>query len=143
MFTAFRRCFSTTTRVSSNTIIYRGAHVDGDLTRRGNPIKRLFKPYQTYEPAELNQQNTEFYQKARAKEPKDDIFAVLKINPLDVYKNVRLLSHFVTEMGHIKPRTETGLGIVNQKRLAKAIKRAQALGLMPYTYKMQGQNQMY
>ncbi|ORY53093.1 ribosomal protein S18 [Rhizoclosmatium globosum] len=89
------------------------------------PPKRLFKPYQTYDPTELNQQNAAFYQKAKAKEPKVDIF-----------ENVRLLSHFVTEMGHIKPRTETGLGIVNQKRLSKAIKRAQAMGLMPYTYKL-------
>ncbi|KAJ3298990.1 hypothetical protein HDU79_003316 [Rhizoclosmatium sp. JEL0117] len=136
MFSVIRRCLSTTPRASS-TNFYRGANIDGDILARGSmPPKRLFKPYQTYDPTELNQQNAAFYQKAKAKEPKVDIFEVLKMNPLDMYKNVRLLSHFVTEMGHIKPRTETGLGIVNQKRLSKAIKRAQAMGLMPYTYKL-------
>ncbi|KAJ3074418.1 hypothetical protein HDU98_011295 [Podochytrium sp. JEL0797] len=143
MISAFRRCFSTTPRASYSANIYRGANMDGDIAVKGNqPPKRLFKPYQTYVPSELNQQNAAFYQKAKAKEPKVDVFAVLNINPLDMYKNVRLLSHFVTEMGHIKPRTETGLGIVNQKRLSKAIKRAQAMGLMPYIYKMTWPNQM-
>ncbi|KAI8618913.1 ribosomal protein S18 [Chytriomyces sp. MP71] len=137
-FPLLRRSLSSTSRAASApNNPYLGANIDSDLQARGGTaVRRLFKPYQTYEPEELNQKNAVFYQKLKAKEPKVDIFAILNINPLDFYKNTRLLSHFVTEMGHIKPRTETGLGIVNQKRLAKAIKRAQAMGLMPYTYKL-------
>jgi ribosomal protein S18 len=47
----------------------------------------------------------------------------------------RILSQFVTEMGMIKPRSETGLNRVNQRKVARAIKRARCMGLMPYTYK--------
>ncbi|KAJ3110865.1 hypothetical protein HK100_002880 [Physocladia obscura] len=112
--------------------VYSGANIDSDFQVLGNlPVKRLFKPYQTYEPAELNQKTAEFRFKVQEKEPKIDIFAALNVNPLDLYKNVKLLSHFVTDMGHIKPRTQTGLGIVNQKRISKAIKRAQAIGKGP------------
>jgi hypothetical protein len=34
------------------------------------------------------------------------------------------------------PRKMTGLRHKNQKKLSKAIKRCQAMGLMPYTYKI-------
>ncbi|KAJ3414575.1 hypothetical protein HDV05_006314 [Chytridiales sp. JEL 0842] len=87
-----------------------------------------------YEPLDLNQQNFEKFLKAKESEPKVDIFKVLGMNPLDHYKNVKLLSHFVTRMGHIKPRYETGLSLESQRKLTKAIKRAQNMGLMPVTY---------
>lgn len=45
------------------------------------------------------------------------------------------MSEYVTDMGRIKPRTQTGLRLVNQRRIAKAIRRAIALGLMPSAYK--------
>ncbi|KAI9342878.1 mitochondrial 37S ribosomal protein RSM18 [Obelidium mucronatum] len=134
MFGRLQRYFSSSSRLCSTK--YNGARVDSDISTQRGLTRRLFKPHETYEPKDLNQQNAEFYLKAKLNAPKDDVFKILKINPLDMYKNVKLLSHFVTEMGHIKPRTETGLGIVNQKRLGKAIKRAQAMGLMPYTHKM-------
>lgn len=45
------------------------------------------------------------------------------------------MTDFVTETGRIKPRKETGLRPVNQRKIAKAIRRAIALGLMPSAYK--------
>lgn len=42
----------------------------------------------------------------------------------------------VTELGMIKSRKLTGLQGKNQRRMSKAIKRCQAMGLMPYTYRM-------
>ena len=45
------------------------------------------------------------------------------------------MADFVTEMGRIRPRTETGLRAVNQRKMAKAVKRAVALGLMPSVHK--------
>ena len=38
---------------------------------------------------------------------------------------------FTTAMGRIKHRNETGLRPVNQRRIAKAIRRAVGMGLMP------------
>jgi len=46
-----------------------------------------------------------------------------------------MLSEYVTEMGRIKHSSETGLRPVNQRRMAKAIRRAIALGFMPPTHK--------
>lgn len=54
------------------------------------------------------------------------------INPLNEYLNPELLSHFVTNMGKIMGRSQTQLTWKNQRRLGKAIRRARAMGLMPY-----------
>lgn len=47
------------------------------------------------------------------------------------YKDPRLLSRFMSERGRILPRRMTGLTANNQRRIAKAVKRAQQLGLLP------------
>jgi small subunit ribosomal protein S18 len=41
------------------------------------------------------------------------------------------MSEYMTHMGRIKHSRETGLRAVNQRKLAKAIRRAVAIGLMP------------
>ena len=48
------------------------------------------------------------------------------------YRDVATLSRFVSERGRILSRRLTGLTAYNQRKVAKAIKRAQNLGLMPY-----------
>lgn len=54
------------------------------------------------------------------------------INPLNEYLNPALLSHFVSNMGKIMSRSQTQLTWKNQRRLGKAVRRARAMGLMPY-----------
>jgi small subunit ribosomal protein S18 len=49
------------------------------------------------------------------------------------YKDVAMLSKFVSERGRILSRRLTGLTAYNQRKVSKAIKRAQSLGLMAYT----------
>ncbi|MBX7143139.1 MAG: 30S ribosomal protein S18 [Oligoflexia bacterium] len=49
------------------------------------------------------------------------------------YKDVIMLSRFVSERGKILSRRLTGLSAYNQRKLSKAIKRAQNLGLMPFS----------
>lgn len=49
------------------------------------------------------------------------------------YKDVTMLSKFVSERGRILSRRLTGLTAYNQRKVSKAIKRAQSLGLMAYT----------
>jgi small subunit ribosomal protein S18 len=41
------------------------------------------------------------------------------------------MSEYMTQMGRIKHSKETGLRAVNQRKIAKAIRRAVAVGLMP------------
>ena len=49
------------------------------------------------------------------------------------YKDVAILSKFVSERGRILSRRLTGLSAYNQRRIAKAIKRAQNAGLMGFS----------
>ena len=48
------------------------------------------------------------------------------------FKDVRLLSRFVTERGRILPRKITGLNSKQQKVVARAIKRARQMSLLPF-----------
>ena len=52
------------------------------------------------------------------------------------YKDVKMLSRFVSEKGKITPSRITNVSNKKQKELAKAIKRARFLALMSYTQKI-------
>ena len=56
-------------------------------------------------------------------------------SPLIDYKDIRLLSRYITEKGKIIPSRITGVSKKKQKELSKAIKRARFLSLMSYTNK--------
>jgi small subunit ribosomal protein S18 len=51
------------------------------------------------------------------------------------YKDVKLLQRFTSERGKIVPSRITAVSAKKQRELAKAIKRARFLGLMPYLLK--------
>jgi len=60
-----------------------------------------------------------------------------KVSPIKVgesidYKDVELLSNFLTEQGKILPKRLTGLTNKQQNRVTKAIKRARMLSLLPF-----------
>jgi small subunit ribosomal protein S18 len=59
-------------------------------------------------------------------------FLAEKIDYID-YKDVRLLSQFVSERGKILPRRVTGTSARYQRALIRAIKRAQNAALLPYS----------
>ena len=46
-----------------------------------------------------------------------------------------MMSEYMSEMGRIKHSRETGLRPVNQRKIAKAIRRAIGLGLMPSVHR--------
>ncbi len=58
-----------------------------------------------------------------------------KDSPTIDYKDVRLLQGFVSERGKIVPSRITAVSTKKQRELAKAIKRARHLGLLPYIVK--------
>ncbi|MDG1376215.1 MAG: 30S ribosomal protein S18 [Yoonia sp.] len=51
------------------------------------------------------------------------------------YKDTRLLQRYVSERGKIVPARITAVGAKNQRALARAIKRARFLALLPYAVK--------
>ncbi|EIM88483.1 uncharacterized protein STEHIDRAFT_54870, partial [Stereum hirsutum FP-91666 SS1] len=65
-----------------------------------------------------------------------DVFHQLDIDPLYEAMNPTLLSAFVTEMGKVRKRAQTNLTWRSQRRVAKAIKRAKLMGIMPMFHRM-------
>ena len=55
--------------------------------------------------------------------------------PVIDYKDVRLLQRYVSERGKIVPSRITAVSAKKQRELARAIKRARFLGLLPYVLK--------
>ena len=51
------------------------------------------------------------------------------------YKDVRTLQRYVSERGKIVPSRITAVSAKKQRELARAIKRARALALLPYVVK--------
>ena len=51
------------------------------------------------------------------------------------YKDVKLMQRFISERGKIVPSRITAVSAKKQRELAKAIKRARFLGLIPYVIK--------
>jgi len=49
------------------------------------------------------------------------------------YKDPGILRRFITPFGAILPRGKTGLSAKEQKNLARAIKRARHLAMLPFT----------
>ena len=58
-----------------------------------------------------------------------------KNSPKIDYKDVRLISRYISEKGKITPSRVTNVSNNKQKELARAIKRARFLSLMSYTKK--------
>jgi len=62
---------------------------------------------------------------------KEDYFTTSKTVPN--YKEVDTLRRFITDRAKIRPRRQTGLTAKHQRQLAREIKRARYLALLPFT----------
>ena len=65
---------------------------------------------------------------------KVDPFAGANAPKID-YKDVKLLQRYISERGKIVPSRITAVSQKNQRELARAIKRARFLALLPYVVK--------
>lgn len=70
------------------------------------------------------------FKKQRSKK-KVCYFTKNKIDNID-YKDVELLTKFITPSGKIAPRRTTGTCAKYQRKLQEAIKRARIVALLPY-----------
>ncbi|UNX54944.1 30S ribosomal protein S18 [Georgenia sp. TF02-10] len=55
-----------------------------------------------------------------------------KIDNID-YKDTALLRKFVSDRGKIRARRVTGVSVQEQRRIAKAVKNAREMALLPYS----------
>ncbi len=62
-------------------------------------------------------------------------FCVDKVDDIN-YKDIKLISSFISERGKITPRRISGVCTPHQKRLAEAIKQARSIALLPFAAKM-------
>jgi small subunit ribosomal protein S18 len=58
--------------------------------------------------------------------------SLIGINQKIDYKDIDLLKLFITEQGKILPRRATGVTVQQQRQIAKAVKRARGLSLLPF-----------
>jgi len=72
--------------------------------------------------------------KSAEKKDKNCQFCVNNIKEID-YKDTQTLRRFVSSYGKIAPRKRSGICIWHQRKLAKAIKNARVMGLMPFVVK--------
>ncbi|PSR97628.1 ribosomal protein S18 [Coniella lustricola] len=106
------------------------------FTERGEFVRqatRTWKEGDVYAPKDLS--SGEMKKWKQPKKPTKDILDMVGINPLDHYKNFGMISEYMTNMGRIKHSSETGLRPVNQRKMAKAIRRAIGMGIHPSTHK--------
>ncbi|KAF4551344.1 Ribosomal protein S18-like protein [Elsinoe fawcettii] len=90
-----------------------------DLARN---MTRFWKEGDVYAPHDLSGAEMSKWKLTRAKgKQARDVCDNLRLNPLDHYKNFSMMSEYITDMGRIKGRAETGLRPINQRRMAKAI----------------------
>lgn len=107
-----------------------------DRTDMERQMGRSFREGDVYAPHDLSPQEMAKWKKSKpVGKQSRDICDMLGINPLDHYKNFSIMSEYITEMGRIKGRSETGLRPINQRRMAKAIRRAVGCGLMPSVHR--------
>ncbi|KAF2819841.1 ribosomal protein S18 [Ophiobolus disseminans] len=97
-------------------------------------IYRKWQPGDVYSPIDLSGAEQKKWKTGR-KKPQSDAFDVLGINPVLEYKNFTIMSEYMTETGRIKHSKDTGLRPKNQRKIAKAIRRAIGLGLMPSVHR--------
>ncbi|KAI8633794.1 ribosomal protein S18 [Xylariaceae sp. FL1651] len=64
-----------------------------------------------------------------------DVVDLLGLRPLDMYWNFSVISEFVTPHGRIRRAVDTGLSPVNQRKMAKAVRRSIGLGLHPSVHR--------
>ncbi|KAJ6789069.1 hypothetical protein PWT90_00371 [Aphanocladium album] len=92
-------------------------------------MPRRWVPGDVYSPHDLSPVEMAKWRSRNRREV--DVVDILGLRPLDMYKNFSLIQEFTTSSGQIKHSKETGLRPVNQRKVAKMIRRIQGMGLYP------------
>ncbi|KAL9079906.1 MAG: hypothetical protein Q9157_001245 [Trypethelium eluteriae] len=127
---------SSDNRSSDFAISETSAQLQSHITRSEleQQMHRRWRRGDVYAPHDLSSVEMSKW-KAKRGTPRRDVFDELGIDPRNEYKNFALLGEFMTETGRIKHSNATGLRPRNQRRLAKAIRRAIGIGIMPSVHK--------
>ncbi|KAI9900831.1 hypothetical protein N3K66_005093 [Trichothecium roseum] len=82
-----------------------------------------------YSPTELSPRHQKQWRKRPGRNV--DLVDVLGLRPVDMYKNFSLIQSFTRTDGYIAGNHLTSLRPVNQRKVAKMVRRAQGMGIYP------------
>ena len=68
----------------------------------------------------------------RKPKPKQNPLTAADVTVID-YKDVALLRKFISDRGKIRARRVTGVTVQEQRKIAKAVKNAREMALLPYS----------
>ncbi|KAF3000515.1 hypothetical protein E8E14_007036 [Neopestalotiopsis sp. 37M] len=108
----------------------RGKIIAGDYMRQA---PRRWRLGDVYAPRDLSP--SEMSRWGKISNVEKDVVDLLGLKPVDMYRNFSFISEFTTPHGRIKKSQHTGLRPVNQRKVAKAVRRAIGLGLHPSVHK--------
>ncbi|KAL2889650.1 ribosomal protein S18 [Ceratocystis lukuohia] len=94
---------------------------------------RQWKRGDVYAPRDMS--FSEMAKWKRSRQRNADVIDILGINPLDEYLNPTFIADFTTSFGQIQHSKTTGLRPVNQRKVAKTIRRAIGMGLHPSVHR--------
>ena len=70
--------------------------------------------------------------KPQLRKPKKKVGPVKAIGVID-YKDTATLRKFISDRGKIRARRVTGVSVQEQRKIAKAVKNAREMALLPYS----------
>lgn len=112
--------------------------LDAPLNQYSGKFKstmKSFKPGDIYSAYDLSTKQHAHYTRhpfaAQPSSPKD-IYELNSFNPSLQFKNIQLLTKYLSPTGKILNHKLNGLSIKSQARIATCIRRARALGIIPY-----------
>ncbi|KAG5938262.1 hypothetical protein E4U53_008035 [Claviceps sorghi] len=105
---------------------FRNTKISADYLRQ---MPRRWTAGDVYSPHDLSHVEMKKWRKRSLR--KNDVVDALGIRPLDMYKNFSLVQEFTTSSGQIIHSAGTSLRPVNQRKIAKMIRRVQGMGIYP------------
>ncbi|EMT63335.1 hypothetical protein FOCG_04071 [Fusarium oxysporum f. sp. radicis-lycopersici 26381] len=92
-------------------------------------MPRRWEAGDVYSPHDLSPVEMQKWRKKTVRN--NDVIDALGISPLDMYKNFSLIEHFTSTSGMINHSNLTRLRPVNQRKVAKMVRRVQGMGIYP------------
>ncbi|KAF4457150.1 ribosomal S18, partial [Fusarium albosuccineum] len=92
-------------------------------------MPRRWEAGDVYSPHDLSPIEMQKWRKRSVRN--NDVVDALGISPLDMYKNFSLIEHFTSTSGMINHSKLTRLRPVNQRKVAKMVRRVQGMGIYP------------
>ncbi|KAF3058010.1 hypothetical protein GL218_05509 [Daldinia childiae] len=92
-------------------------------------LPRRWRTGDIYAPHDMSSAEMTKWRRTQAR--KKDLVDILGLRPLDMYRNFSVVSEYMTPHGRIKRAVDTGLRPANQRKMAKAVRRAIGLGIHP------------